>query len=344
MATARTKEKPTSNPSPNPEQQAVIEAGEGVWQALAGPGSGKSFCLIERYVRLVQSGVDPEDILTVTFTNASAKSMRDRAAVRCPGLGEPSRTSGWMTLHSLAYRFTQQERELFPFPLDEQILCPEPQSIRMAWEAGKRYEVDPRRLKNFIGLQKRQSIRPIQAIRAAEKEHKDEKLALAYKFYETKMREAKVLDFDSLLMEMRHVLESNAEVRERWSYKYVQLDEAQDTDEQQFELLRLLTHKHGNLLAVGDVQQGLYGFRGARGDLFRTMGDIFPPTTVLYLARNHRSTKEIVGFLKEIGPDRDLAARFHTDNLSGPEPVITRYVGTAEEARAVVAQIQEMMR
>jgi DNA helicase-2/ATP-dependent DNA helicase PcrA len=327
--------------TPNPEQQAVIDAGDGVFAVYSGPGSGKSFCLIHRYARLVQSGVSPDDILCVTFTAASAKSMRDRANDLLP-VQKMDRVSGWMTLHSLALKFVEQERANFPMELAEFPLCLEPQSNRLAWEAGKRYEVDPRRLKNFIGLQKRQSIRPIQAIRAAEKEHKDEKLALAYKYYETKMREAKVLDFDSLLMEMRQVLEANAEVRERWSYKYVQLDEAQDTDEQQFAILELLTRKHGNLLAVGDTQQGLYGFRGARGDLFLNMSLIFTGALVLYLAKNHRSTQEIVGFLKEIGPDKDLAARFHTDNSTGTRPIINHYAGPAEEARAVVAKIQEM--
>lgn len=97
--------------SPNLEQQLVIDAHSGFYKCLAGPGSGKSFCLVQRYVRLVQSGVSPQDILSLTFTNSAAKQMRDRAEVIIP-VQKMDRVSGWLTFHSLALQFCDQEREI----------------------------------------------------------------------------------------------------------------------------------------------------------------------------------------------------------------------------------------
>ena len=176
--------------TPDPDQQRVIDAGPGYWLVQAGPGAGKSETVLNRFVRLVESGEDPADILALSFTSAAAKNLRDRAAKRLVRKMDTDRLAGWMTLHSFALQFTIREREQFPFPLEEHPLMPEAQSIKICWEAGKRFDCDPRRLKNYIGLQKRRGVRPIQAIREAEKEHKDEKLALAYKAYQNKMYEA----------------------------------------------------------------------------------------------------------------------------------------------------------
>lgn len=332
---------PKSKPQPKPvhlneEQCAVVESRDGFFNVVAGPGSGKSESIIRRFVHLLDTGVAAEDILSLTFTNSAAKQMRERAeAARSipPSLAP----AGFCTFHSLALNFCTREREHFPFSLAEFPLATEPQSNKFVYEAARRFEVDPRTLRPWISLQKRNRIRPAEALRTAERDGQNEKLALAYKMAENSMREAGVLDFDSLLLEMVDLLESREDVLARWSYRYLQADEAQDNSVLEWRLLQLLSRRHGNLLAVGDCGQGIYGFRGASGDLFLNFKEMFPNATTLYLARNHRSSPQIVDFCRTAGPVPELAARFHTLNPDGPEPVITGYPSAADEAQGLLA-------
>lgn len=335
------------SPKANPEQQAVIDAGEGVYSVLAGPGAGKSFCLVQRYNRLVESGENPEDCLTLTFTNSAAKSMRDRAAVQ----KTDNSRGGWMTFHALALQFCLKERENFGFELAEFPLCPEPLANKICWEVARRFEIQPRPLRNYIGLQKRNRLRPHESLRRAEAERKDEKLALAYKAYETKLRENKVLDFDSLLLEMVTLLDvpprgfeipSRFALTERWQFKWISSDESQDNDALQIRLLQLMSQQHGNLMLVGDPGQNLYAFRGSSSDCLLNTEKYFPGAKRLYLGHNYRSTPEIVKFVQTIGPVPEMAEKFHTQNSSGPEPTITGYDDPAQEAADIVRQIKEM--
>lgn len=355
MATVRMKRKPKTMDSspPNPEQLAVISAREGNWKVEAGPGSGKSFCLVNRYVRLVQSGVPQQDILSLTFTNSAAKQMRTRAETHIP-VQKIDRVSGWMTFHSLALQFCAIERDHFPFKLAEDVLCLEPVANKLTMEVSRKYELDPRNLRPYISLQKRNRIRPVEAVKQAEKEGKGEKLALAYKMYDARLREIGQLDFDSLLFEMVDMLdapfsqtkanESRLGLLKRWQYRFCQSDESQDNDALQWQLLRLLTQEHKNLLAVGDAGQNLYSFRGSSSELFMDMGSMFPGCQTLYLAKNHRSTPQIVSLCKQCGPIPELAEKFHSSNPDGPEPEIIGYPSAIDEANAIVAAVKGLVK
>lgn len=337
---------PKPNPQPtkinlNEEQRAVVEARDGFFNVLAGPGSGKSESIIRRYVHLLQTGIPADEVLSLTFTASAAKQMKDRAEAAHPfDFSSPrvvSRVAGFRTFHGLALSFCTVEREHFPFPLAEFPLATEPQTNKFLFDAARRFEIDPRTLRPWISLQKRNRIRSAEALHSAEREGQNEKLALAYKMAENSMREAGVLDFDSLLLEMVDLLESREDILARWSYRHLQADEAQDNSVLEWHLLQLLSRRHGNLLAVGDCGQGIYGFRGASGDLFLNFNEMFPNATTLYLARNHRSSPQIVDFCRTASPVPELAAKFHTANPSGPEPVITGYPSPADEAQGLLA-------
>lgn len=334
------KKKPVYKPiTLNAEQQAVVNAGEGVWNIQSGPGSGKTACLVARYARLIESGVSPEDILCLTFTNAAAKTMRDRTDLAC-GVQKMDRVAGFLTFHSLALKFCEQEREHFPFKLAEDFLCLEPMANKFAFEAGRRFEVDAKRLRSYISLQKRSRIRPAEAIKTAEKDGKDEKLALAYKMYDRALREIGVLDFDSCVMEMVELLK-DPDVRARWQYKFIQTDESQDMDENQWLLVKAMSDRYGSLLAVGDFGQNLYSFRGS-SDLFMDMGRLFNNVQTLFMGHNYRSSPEIVEICRTYGPVPELSQHFTTTNPSGPKPVVTGYPSSADEAEAIVKAVQKM--
>jgi DNA helicase-2/ATP-dependent DNA helicase PcrA len=247
-----------------------------------------------------------------------------------------------MTLHSLALKFVEQEREAMPFELAEFPLATEPIANKLSSEAARRYEIDPRSLRTATSIFKRSRVRPNQAVAAAEKSGKasDLKLALAYKDLDRRMREAKVLDFDSLMLEMVELMDKSAAVRERWSYKFVICDEAQDCCQTDWKLLYLLSSKYGNLMCVGDPGQSVFGFRGASPSMFLNMNEMFPNVQKLFLATNYRSSIELVEFLKGIGPVQELAEKFTTPNPHGPTPKILGFKSSAEEAEFVVQSVK----
>lgn len=325
----------------NPEQEAVASARGGVYACVAGPGSGKTTGLINRFARLVSEGNSPSDMLTLSFTSEAAKNLRARVEALGVELLKTDRPSGFLTFHSLALSFATIESEHFPFQLASFPLATEGQTYKLAGEAARKHDVHVRDLRPWISLQKRSRVRPREAIAAAEKDGRDQAKALAYKMYETKLRDMGALDFDGLILEMAELLTTNAAVRARWQYKWLQIDESQDTDKVQWDILRLLSEKSGNVFAVGDAGQCIYGFRGANPELFLNMRQFFPGVQTLYLGTNHRSTQKIVEFLREIGPVKELAEKFTTNNELGVSPTTTQYYDEIDESKAVARLVAD---
>lgn len=331
-----------STPKPislNEEQQAVVNARGGRFQILAGPGAGKSACLVRRFVNLVLDGVGAENILSLSFTKTAAKNLRDRVEQQINPVSI-NRTAGSVTFHSLALSFSQEERSEFNFELAEFPLADEVVANRLAGEAARRLEVDPRKLREFASLCKRRRVRPEAAIRDSERAARPNeiKLALAYKAYQKKLVESGVLDFDSLILEMVEILDRKPEVKQRWSYDYLQIDEAQDCAKIEWDLAKLISGK--SVLAVGDISQGLYSFRGGDSKLFAEMDTIFLGTQTLFLSCNYRSSPEIIDFIRPHAQSKSLAEKFHTPNSSGPVPKVIGFQSSIEEANWVVSQIK----
>jgi DNA helicase-2/ATP-dependent DNA helicase PcrA len=324
------------------EQELVVAAKEGAYRVAASPGSGKSSVLVQRYIRLLQSGVSVDDILSLTFTSTAAKNLRDRVEERVGKLSINREVAGACTFHSLCLSLAVEERAEYPVELEEFPLATEPVAAKFSAIAASKYEVDARSLRSAISLYKRKKIRPAEAVRIAENNLKaaELKTALAYKMYDKSLRDTKVLDFDSLILEAVELLSKKKEVRNRWQYQFVQVDEAQDCCAIEWQLIQLLTEKHGNLVAVGDANQNLYTFRGSNASLFVDMEQMFPGTKKLFLGRNFRSTPEIVSFVKEIGTFRELCEHFTTENEHGPAPLIKGFATAADEAAWIVKRIK----
>lgn len=315
----------------NPEQRAAAEARHGYFCVMAGPGSGKTKTLIERYKMLLAEGVPAEGVLALTFTASSAKAMAERAGFKKTPSGRPH---GFMTLHSLALAFATQEPTSFPFKLAPFPLATEGQAARFAGEASRRSGTEFKTLRAWISLQKRRGGIAGEAVDGNER-----KLYAGFSAYEKLCRDAGLLDFDDLILEMVRLLESRPGLLDKWSYQYVFGDEGQDNDELQFRLLRLLSQKHGNLWVVGDVGQSVYEFRGSTPQLFLDFSRMFPGAETLYLGKNHRSTGSIVDFCRAVAPVKELGDRFCTDNEEGTPPTILRYASVDDEANSVADQL-----
>jgi DNA helicase-2/ATP-dependent DNA helicase PcrA len=165
------------------------------------------------------------------------------------------------------------------------------------------------------------------------------KIALAYKSYEKLLAENGTLDFDGLIFWMTELLNKKLEVRKRWVRNWIQIDEAQDCSKIEWNLAQLISGK--SVLAVGDISQGLFSFRGSDSKLFSNMGELFPGTKTLYLGRNYRSSPEIVEFIKPHAISQDLASKFHTTNDHGPVPAVYGFSNSAAEAAWIAAKIKE---
>jgi DNA helicase-2/ATP-dependent DNA helicase PcrA len=324
----------------NEEQKAVVNARLGAFQVLAGPGAGKSACLVARFAALIQEGINPDDILSLTFTRTAAKNLRDRVEAQVGPL-TLTRTAGACTFHSLALAFAREERSSYGFELAEFPLATEPVANRLLGESARRHDADPRALRTVVSLYRRRRVGPRQAVSDCENrlDAKGLKLALAYKDYEKRAQTAGLLSFDDLIYHMVEILDRKPEVRARWVRNWIQLDESQDMSKIEWDLARLVAGK--SVLAVGDTSQGIYGFRGSDPDLFASMNELFPGTQTLYLACNYRSTPEIVDFIRPIASSKELAEKFHTNNISGPKPEVRGFVSPSAEAAWVVQQIKE---
>lgn len=321
----------------NSGQTAAVNFQEGAVAVLAGPGSGKTACLVARYKRLISEGIKPEEILSLTFTSNSANEMRTRAKAEKNLRHE--KPHGFMTFHALALRMAILERDSFSERLAEFPLATE--SALYALDAVKKYRINYKDFRTWMSDQKRNRIDAAAALRDADTQQQIN-FAMAYRDYEDACATHGVLDFDSLIIEMVGLLERDASIRNRWSYKFIQTDESQDSDALQWHAVQLMSEKHGNVFAVGDAGQAIYDWRGADSQLFLNFDKLFPDAQKLFLAKNHRSSKSIVRLLKEVGPVRELAEKFWTDNNEGEEVEYQSYPTNVHEAEAIVEQVRKM--
>ena len=316
----------------NEQQKDITKAIDGVYVAIAGPGSGKTKTLLERHIRMLMAGIQQKDILNLTFTSAAAAEMVKR-------VGLIKAESVFRTFHSFALELIKKEREFLPFKLSDLVIPVKGEDYQLLFDLTREYEFeDFRILKDKLSEWKRSNIEPEQAIKQFESTGGESlRLAQAYQDYEQRSREQGWLDFDSLMREAVKLLEVNEDVRKRNQKKYIAVDECQDTDITQFRFLQNLFA--GNILAVGDENQLIYEWRSAQPGNLSNFSRSFLGAKTLYLGKNYRSTGALVQFFKEILPvDNGIASYMVTDNPWGVLPTFTRYSDPDTEARRVLAK------
>ncbi len=288
----------------NPAQFDAVMTTEGPVLVIAGAGSGKTRTLVYRVARLVELGIPPEQILLLTFTRKAAQEMLDRAAE----LTDPRcRFVSGGTFHSLAHKVLRRHGELLGYGqnftiLDRSDMEEILQSLVAELNPVKSGPRIPKRATLANMLSKAANLeRSVEEIIATEYPQFIDfgpigmKLAHNYGDYKKKNQ---LMDYDDLLINMRTLLTSHAAVQEELSeqYRYIMVDEYQDTNTIQADIVKLLAVKHQNVMVVGDDCQSIYSFRGAN---YRNMFDfpkIFPGTKVIKLEENYRSTQPILTF------------------------------------------------
>ncbi len=282
----------------NPQQRVAVDHGTGPALVLAGAGSGKTRVITYRIARLIRTGTcRPENILAVTFTNKAADEMRERVH----DLLGPSRIAEphISTFHSFCVRVLRKEIHLLGYRRDFSIYDTDDQKRlmkRLLSEAGLREsDLAPRGVLSRISYAKNHRV-PAHQYSFHFKAAPAKDIEDLYHRYESSLHQSNALDFDDLLLKAVELLEEHPGRRDHYSdwYRFILVDEYQDTNRPQYEILRLLTSRHRNLFVVGDEDQSIYRFRGADIQNILRFEQDFPGARVIKLEQNYRSTENIL--------------------------------------------------
>ena len=328
----------------NAAQREAVSAEPGSLLILAGAGSGKTRVLVHRIAWLLEvERVQPWGLLAVTFTNKAAREMRGRIEEM---LGTPVGGMWVGTFHGLAHRFLRAHWQDARLPQQFQILDADDQ-FRLVKRILKAMQLDearwqPRQVQGFINKQKDEGLRP-QHLDSAGDFYLNQMIAI-YQEYETARTRAGLLDFADLLLSSLELLRERPDILHHYQqrFRHILVDEFQDTNAIQYAWLRLLAGHNDNLFAVGDDDQSIYGWRGAKVENIQSFQRDYPGTRVVRLEQNYRSTGNILAAANALiahNPTR-LGKNLWTEDSEG-EP-IRRYTAYNEidEARFVVARIR----
>jgi ATP-dependent DNA helicase PcrA len=282
----------------NPEQLFAVENTEGPMLVLAGAGSGKTKVLTYRIAYLLEQGVPPWEILAITFTNKAAGEMKERVSDL---VGAQARDVWLSTFHSFCVRFLRREIENMNRKYDRRfVIYDSSETLALIRQCLKEMNLDdkmfsPYGVQNQISNAKNQMMGPSKVAELAGNFY-EEKIAGVFELYQKKLESNNALDFDDLLRFTVELLELNEGVRSRWQkqFQYILVDEYQDTNHVQYRMTRILAATHNNFFVVGDIDQSIYGWRGADIQNILDFEKDYPKAQVIKLEENYRSTQIIL--------------------------------------------------
>lgn len=335
----------------NAEQRAAVEATEGPVLVLAGAGTGKTRVLTTRLAHILATGkANPWEILSVTFTNKAAREMKHRVGAI---IGEAVEGLPWLgTFHSIAAQILRRHAELVGLKSSFTILDTDDQ-LRLIRQILQAEGIDekrwtPRHLASLIDGWKNRGIRPEKLGEEDRWTFADGKADVLYRLYQERLKVLNACDFGDLLLHNLTIFTEHADVLALYHrrFRYLLVDEYQDTNVCQYLWLRLLARGSGNLCCVGDDDQSIYGWRGAEVDNILRFEKDFPGATVIRLERNYRSTGHILGAAS--GLIRSNRARLGktlwTEDDPGEKVQVRGLWDGEAEARFVADEIEAFVR
>src|SRR3984885_12462724 len=286
----------------NERQREAVLTTEGPLLVLAGAGTGKTRVITYRIAHLLEQGIPGNTILAVTFTNKAAEVMKQRIIELWRSSGRDASDVWVSTFHSFCARMLRREARNLDLPRDFAIYDDDNQktAIKRAMDqlGFPAEDYPPRSVRAQISHAKNNGITAddmeAEAERSRDSDRKD--VAAIFRAYETMLRSANALDFDDLLLRAVEVLQEHPRVREAWTsrFQYLMVDEFQDTNHAQEEIVRLLAGTQKNVCVVGDEDQSIYGWRGARAGNLKRFTEDFPGAKIIRLEENYRSTQTIL--------------------------------------------------
>ncbi len=331
----------------NPTQREAVAATEGPVLVVAGAGSGKTRVLTYRIAHLVRDlDVSPYEILAITFTNKAAKEMKERVAQ----LVGPVAHNMWVsTFHSACVRILRQEIHRLGYRSSFSIYD-EADSTRLITMCIKDLDIDskrfpPRQIKAAISKAKNELV-DYETFAARDSGYFHEKVADIYRLYQQRLVEASAVDFDDILKLTVEILQAFPESLERWQrrFRYVLVDEYQDTNHAQYILVKMLAEQHRNLCVVGDSDQSIYAFRGADLRNILAFEKDYPDARIVLLEQNYRSTQTILDAANAVianNPSRQVK-RLWTDEGQGERIVLYEGEDEHDEAAFIAEEIARL--
>ncbi|HZG35089.1 MAG TPA: UvrD-helicase domain-containing protein, partial [Gaiellaceae bacterium] len=332
----------------NPVQREAVVHTEGPLLVVAGAGSGKTRVLTHRVAHLITAvGVKPNEILAITFTNKAAGEMRERLTTM---LGPVARAIWILTFHAACGRILRSEAERLGYRSNFTIYDTQDQQ-RLVKQCLEELEKDPKRfvprgIHAQISNAKNQLVTP-QRYAEQVASFYDQTVAEVYALYQRRLAASNAVDFDDMLMLTVQILESFPDARKKWqhAFRYVLVDEYQDTNHAQYRLLQLLAEQHHNVCAVGDPDQSIYAFRGADIRNILEFERDFPETRTIALEQNYRSTNAILEAANAvIAHNSERKEKRLWSELGEGDPVrVIEVEDEHAEARYVAAQIAALV-
>jgi len=339
----------------NEQQQKVVAKTEGAVLVLAGAGAGKTKTITHRIQHLIHKGVDPTQILAVTFTNKSAKEMRERVDTLLqddPTINRPlsiTERPFVSTFHALGVSIIKRNATLLNLPRHFSIFD-RSESLKAVKDAIKELSLDPKQYEpqKFLSLISRKkgdglSVNFYQ--NEATENYLDRLLLSVWQKYEATLTKEKALDFDDLLLKTKNLLVQNEEVRTYYQnlWQYIHIDEYQDTNKVQYEIAKILAEKHKNICVVGDIDQSIYSWRGADFKNIMRFEKDYPHCVTILLEENYRSTKTILTVANTVIEKNTLRKEknLFTHNEEGEKIRLHGAYDEKAEALYVAEKIQE---
>ena len=334
----------------NPMQMEAVEHTEGPLLILAGAGSGKTRVLTHRIASLIRDkGVNPWNIMAITFTNKAAGEMRERVD-KIVGYG--SERIWVSTFHSSCVRILRRHAERLGYANNFAIYDTDDQKSLIK-DIMKRLQMDPklyrdRAIMAAISSAKDEMIEPDQYRIDAGIDWKLQKYAAVYAEYQAELKKNNAMDFDDLLVQTVKLFQQFPEVLDYYQeqFRYIMVDEYQDTNTVQFRFVSLLAAKYRNLCVVGDDDQSIYKFRGANIENILSFEHVFPDAKVIKLEQNYRSTQNILNAANEVIANNTerKPKTLWTENPEGEKIHFRQFMNGFEEAEYVVGDIASRRR
>lgn len=340
----------------NERQKEAVLHTQGPLLIVAGAGAGKTKTITERIVHLIQSGVEPQNILAVTFTNKAAKEMAHRIEGRLREeklLADDSFSFNRpmiKTFHSLGLYIIRENAEAFGVT-KQVVVLDEDDALSIIKTALLELSIDlkqfePRKIKHLISKQKGEFV-TLEEFRSKAEGYLGKILCDIWEKYEKELRQQRTLDFDDLLVKPVQFLKANpialANYQER--FKFIHIDEYQDTNQSQYELSRILASKYKNICVVGDADQTIYSWRGANLKNILRFEDDYPEAKVVLLEQNYRSTQMILTAANEVIKKNTVRKEknLFTENAEGAKITLLQTWDENREATTIARRIRDLI-